>query len=168
MQSMVVGLVMFFVVTSAGALPVRPYAPWVINCLNNTDSTIIYQNGTFRGVAPSETWSAEVQNSKGLEVSSVRCWCKSDVQYQWDTEEYGPGNGWWTFVKEIDSDGQTCSCPEGQAIRVEMDPHTCGGPEVASGFFHCSGCSGKVSSGSVATAGWICVITGLVAHAVNG
>ena len=151
-RSIIVSFVMFFVTISVYALPNHPYAPWKIICLDNTNQTITYPNGTMREVLPSETWRAELQNAKGLESSSVRCWCMDSEQYSWDTECLGSGNGWWTMIKLLTSEGQSCTCPAGQAIMVEMDHNTCGGTEGASGFFQCS--STETSAGVENEASW--------------
>jgi len=143
---------------SVVALPSYPYAPWRINCLDKQNQTITHPNGTVRETLPSEIWQAELQNSKGLDKSSVRCWCKSNVQHEWDTEELGPGNGWWTVTKHLVSDAQQCSCPNGQLIMVEIDHNTCGGTEAAEGFFSCPGCS-QESSASVSPVGVVSWIT---------
>lgn len=128
------------------SLPLHTYSPWNLSCIigsNETTAdptqafkTLTYFNGSTRDIAKSETWSAVLQNDKGLLGSSVRCWCKDDTQYEWDSEELGTGNGWWTFTQHLLTRGDSCSCPAGQAIMVELDPHTCSGFETAYGFFN--------------------------------
>jgi hypothetical protein len=139
---LLIGIITFFIVSSVGALPDHPYASWRIICLSDSvkNQTVTHPDGTMREVAPSETWSAELQNNERLLTSSVRCWCKDSEQYEWDTECLGSGNGWWTMVKLLNTKGESCICPAGQAIMVEMDHNLCQQLEGASGFFHCSGC----------------------------
>lgn len=162
------GFVALLISVSVYALPDHPYAPWRIICLDKTNQTITYPNGTAREILPSETWSAELQNARGLDISSVRCWCMDREQYNWDTECFGAGNGWWTMIKLLSSEGQSCTCPAGQAIMVEMDHNICGGTEGAAGFFQCSGCpeslpdSSSVASASSSTTSSLVAVAGAV------
>lgn len=119
------------------ALPVHPYAPWKLSCLARTNMTLTHPDGTPREITATDVWSAELQNDRSLGVSSARVWCKSDIQHEWDTEELGPGQGWWTLIGLLDHSGELHTCPPGQAIMIEMDHNTCSGSEIASGFFYC-------------------------------
>lgn len=129
------------VVVAQTDLPLHPYGPWRVSCQETFNRTLQHPDGTPWDVASTDTWSAVLDNAAALEKTSIRCWCKSDVRHEWDSEELGPGNGWWTLIDHLVENGQICDCPAGQSIMVEMDHNTCAGTEVASGFFHCDGCS---------------------------